>query len=424
MESLRSPFSAQPGDAFEGDILGELLRPDILRDPYPFYSLLRTHAFGRQLGSLAGVIFTRHADVAELLVHADFSNHFPVKYDRAGLFDGQKEMIHSDMLRRLARAWMQSTDRDLHSRVRRKLIPFFSPSRLEGLADGMRRTCWRLLSTRSAQAMDFMSQLAQPMIDDVLEKVFGVTAEICAQIRLCSAEIAAFLGATEVDGQILDGVDREVRALTAALTPIIEQRRQRPADDLISALSSLDWADTDVEEVAMQATFTLAAGLDTTAGLLGNGLVAFIRHPASIGKLRKDPTLFPRAVEECLRFDSPSQWLPRVARKDTKVRGILIREGELIWLGLGSANRDPTRFPAADEFDIERPPIPMVSFGGGIHHCLGAWLARLEAQIVFHTMFDALTRLELDAEDICYRSNFAIRSPQSLPIRYCQRACY
>jgi pimeloyl-[acyl-carrier protein] synthase len=266
--------------------------------------------------------------------------------------------------------------------------------------------------------MDFMGDFAQPLLDSVLGEVFGVPPEVCAHVNRFSSAVATFLGTTDPSREELEAVDREMRTLTEILSPLVEARRRSPRADVITALSDPGRLAMPLEEVALQCSLTLGAGLETAAGLLGNSLLAFLRNPAAVRRVKNDPSSLVEAVEECLRYDSPSQWVPRVARGDLEVNGISVRGQELVWLGLGSANRDPAQFPSPDVFDITRRPKALTSFGGGAHHCLGAHLARLEARVALGVVFLGLTHLELDTDDVSYRVNFGIRCPQSLPIRF------
>lgn len=415
--------TARNDEVFEANVLDQLLLPEVWRDPYPFYSTLRARGIVRHVGSMPGLVFTRHADVSALLRDSRFSNHFPLKYSRARTSPPDEERIHARVLEFFSRGWMQSSDERLHSTVRRHLNPLFSQTQVSRFAHRISSICSRLLMAASPPSMDFICDFAQPLLNDVLSDVFGVPPEACEHVNRCSSAIATFLGTTDPDREELEAVDREMNGLTEILVPIIEARRRSPLDDVITALSDSSDLALPTEDVAVQCSLTLAAGLETTAGLLGNSLLAFLRHPASIDRVRHNTILLGAAVEECLRYDSPSQWVPRVALEDLQLNGISVRAQELVWLGLGSANRDPAQFPSADLFDISRKPKALVSFGGGVHHCLGAHLARLEANIALETVFHQLERLELDIEDVPYRSNFGIRSPQSLPIRFrhCKR---
>jgi cytochrome P450 len=413
---IHSSASYEP---LEANVLDQLLVPQIWSDPYPFYATLREHPVIRHVGSMPGLVFTRHADVSELLRDPRFSNQFQLKYDRARTLSDEEEQIQARVLAFLSGGWMQA-DEHFHAIVRDNLTSVFSRSRVAKIADRIHTTCSHLLTFVAPPSMDFMIDFTQPLLSQVLGDVFGVPAEVCIQVGRCSTTIATFLGTTDPKREDMEHVDREMRELTEALTPIVKQRRLYPEDDVITALSHLRGKELSVEETAAQCSLTLAAGLETTAGLLGNSMLAFLKHPVSLNLVRGDPSLLAEAVEECLRYDSSSQWVPRVARQDLVVNGVSVRRHELVWLGLGAANRDPQHFPFPDQFEIARKQRGLVSFGGGVHYCLGAHLARLEANIALETIFKKLDQIQLEAEDVPYMSNFGIRSPQSLRIRFRQ----
>jgi cytochrome P450 len=411
--------AAGKGAVLEANVLEHLLRPEVWRDPYPFYATLRDHETVRQIGSMSGLVFARHADVEMLLRDRRFSTHWPIKYRRARSLSADEHEISERVLGLLSRGWTQSSDQELHRSIRRQLKPLFSAERIAQFEDKIYASACRLLAElASERSMDFMADFVQPLLDEMLAQVFGVSSEVCAYASRCSSAIVGFLGTADPSRQELERVDREMRALRDILAPIIAERRRHPRKDVIGALLGPGGVALSAEELAVQCSLTLSAGLDTTAGLLGNGLLGFLRHPDAIRRVKDNPGLIGQAVEECLRYDSPGQWLPRVACADVRVGGNSVRGGELVWLGLGSANRDTARFACADRFDISRRPRPSVSFGGGAHRCLGAHLARMEARIALLVVLTRLDDLGLAAEDVTYRANFGIRSPLALPIRF------
>jgi cytochrome P450 len=401
----------------EANVLDQLLEPQIWSDPYPFYATLREARVVRHVGSMPGLVFTRHKDVSELLRDPRFSNQFQLKYDRACTLSHEEEQIHARVLEFLSGGWMQA-DEHFHATVRDNLTPLFSRSWVAKIADRIHATCSHLLTFVAPPSMDFMIDFTQPLLNQVLGDVFGMPTDVCVQVGRCSATIAAFLGTTDPSRENMEHVDREMCELTEALAPIVKQRRLYPEDDVITALSHLRGMKLSVEETAAQCSLTLAAGLETTAGLFGNSMLAFLKHPESLYQVKRDPSLLAEAVEECLRYDSSSQWVPRVARDALVVNGVSVQGHELVWLGLGAANRDPEHFPFPDRFDICRKPRGLVSFGGGVHYCLGAHLARLEAKIALGTVFKKLDQIQLETEDVPYMSNFGIRSPRSMRIRF------
>jgi pimeloyl-[acyl-carrier protein] synthase len=172
-----------------------------------------------------------------------------------------------------------------------------------------------------------------------------------------------------------------------------------------------------IDELLANAILLLNAGNETTSNLLGNGLFALLQHPEQLARLRAEPALIPDAVEECLRFDSPVQFQGRVALADSECAGVSIRRGQLVLPILGAANRDPAHFPDPDRFDVSRHPNFHLAFGHGHHHCVGAELGRVEAQIAFKILLTELKTLELLPVDLRHRENFNMRCYQNLPVR-------
>ena len=194
-------------------------------------------------------------------------------------------------------------------------------------------------------------------------------------------------------------------------TGIIEQRRREPRDDLVSRLveAEEEGDKLDAEETRVMLRLLLVAGNETTTNLIGNGMRALLRHPRQFRLLRERPELVPAAVEELLRYDSPVQIDGRVALRDMEVGGVRVKAGSLVALLLGSANRDPERFQRPEELDVTRPDKGNISFGRGIHHCLGAPLARLEGRIVLEVLLERFERIGFGARRPKYRQSVVLR---------------
>jgi cytochrome P450 len=197
------------------------------------------------------------------------------------------------------------------------------------------------------------------------------------------------------------------------------KRRSAPSDDLLSALIAAEEGGGRLSEDELVATvlFLFTAGHQTTRDLTGNGLVAMFQHPDQLRRLRGDLALIPDAVEECLRYDSPVMFVPAKCLEETSLGGKKFAVGDEIYCALSAANRDPARFPEPDRFDIDRADKEHLAFGGGIHHCLGASLARAEAAIIFESLFRRYPALELADERIEWRDSPSFRGPLALHLR-------
>jgi cytochrome P450 len=211
-----------------------------------------------------------------------------------------------------------------------------------------------------------------------------------------------------------------VTALREYFTREIDRRRAEPGADLISALvAARDTAEAlSTDELLAFVVLLLIAGNETTTNLIGNGLLALARNPAEYQRLRRDPALIPSAVEEMLRYDSPVQTLMRFATQDSDVGGTRIETGGMVAVLFGAANRDPAQFPEPERFDVARKPNDHVAFGEGIHFCIGAPLARLEARIVFEAIVERFATIALadPSRPLFYRGSFVTRGLRELPL--------
>jgi cytochrome P450 len=222
------------------------------------------------------------------------------------------------------------------------------------------------------------------------------------------------------DPEVYNRASAAAVALTDYLREIIAHRRRQPQDDLLSALITAEEGEGRLSEEELYATcaLLLIAGHETTINLIGNGLLALLCHPDQLNRLRQEPELIRTAVEELLRYDSPVQMTSRIAFEDMEIRGQKIRAGQEVAFMLGAANHDSERFANPHQLDLSREPNPHLSFGNGIHYCLGAPLARLEGQIALNTLLRRLPGLALVTKTPEYRDNYILRGLRSLPVTF------
>jgi cytochrome P450 len=210
-----------------------------------------------------------------------------------------------------------------------------------------------------------------------------------------------------------------VKGLVEYVSPLVEERLVNPKDDLLSVLASGEKRGAYTrQEVLANAVLLLFAGHETTINLICNGTLAFLRHSEQWQVLQENPTLCVQATEECLRYDPPVKSLQRLAAQAVEIRGKVIRPLDRVRWFIPSANRDPKRFPAPEKFDITRSPNPHVAFGSGIHHCLGAYLARLEGQEAFKALVQRFPSLHLATEELAYQPSITFRSLKTLPVAW------
>ncbi|MDN5916897.1 MAG: cytochrome P450 [Pseudonocardia sp.] len=345
------------------------------RDPYPLYHRLRdADPVHRALGMW---VLTRHAHVREVLRDREFS---------AGLIPTQVERRVDAGARivRLGRASLVFTDNPEHARLRGLVNRAFT-----GVAD-LRPVVERATDDLMADAfardvVDVVADLADPLPVAVLCAWMALPADVAGRVAAWTHDIRFLLEPGLMKDDDVARVTQVVDDFVLALADVITQRRARPGDDLISRLGAARTGGGDRltdEEVAFVVIMSFVAGHETTTSLIGNALLALLRHPGQAALLRARPQLVASAVREALRYDSPLQMTKRLATRDGEIGGRAIRAGEVILLCLGAANRDPAVFAAPDAFDITRDTTGHVAFGDGLHGCLGGQLAQLQAQVV------------------------------------------
>jgi cytochrome P450 len=308
-----------------------------------------------------------------------------------------------------------------HTRIRRLVSKAFTPSRIEALVPRVQDLVNGLLDDLAADGpvVDLIRGLAFPLPFAVISEMLGMPEADRVQLREWSHTLVKFLEPVVMPDEVPaliaagDHMDAHLRAA-------IEWKRANPADDLLSALIAVE-EEGDVlseDELLDQVRLLYIAGHETTVNLIGNGTLALLRNPEQLELLREDPTLIVNAVDELLRYDSPVQFSRRIALRDLEVDGHRIDRGSFVFTLLGAANRDPAHFgPDADHLDLRRRDAPHhLSFGGGIHHCLGAVLARTEARVAIGALVRRFPDLELATARPAWNGRMVLRGLDELPV--------
>jgi cytochrome P450 len=266
--------------------------------------------------------------------------------------------------------------------------------------------------------VEFMSEFALPLPMAVIGELVGVPeadrAVLQPHVRAAAKGIEPVMSDEETDAAI-----DAVGILAEYFGALIEERRHRPRDDLLSSLAAA-WENDDRltdEEIYSTSILLFAAGFETTTNLLGNGLLALLTHPGQLADWRQHPDIAPSAVEELLRFDSPVQFNLRTALEPADLAGEPLERGDRVVVLQGAANRDPARFADPDELDLRRLDNVPLSFGWGIHHCIGAGLARMEGEIAFNGLLARFPTMELLTDAPHWRPSFTLRGLLDLPLR-------
>ena len=394
-----------------------LLTPVYLANPYRFYHQLRSEAPVYWSEAMGAWLLTRYSDAEAALRDPRLISGTRISAAVKQLPDAvQPEM---QALQNHISTWMGFIDPPDHTRLRALVSNAFTPRMIRDLRPQIQAIVNDLLNrVQEAGEMDVIADFAFPLPAIVIAEMLGLPPEDRDQFKQWSNEIMAFLGTGRPRLDVARRAQKGVYALKGYLRNIFTQRRQRPRDDLISALLVVEEEGDRLSEEEMfgMCVFLLVAGHETTLSLIGNGLLALLRNPDQRRTLQADPALIDTAVEEFLRYDSPIQHQTRVAREDFKLDGQQIRQGQRVLPMLGAANRDPAQFPDPDRLDICRQPNPHLAFGYGIHFCLGAPLARLEGQIAIETILRRMPALQLMTESLTWRVHSSMRNPESLPV--------
>jgi cytochrome P450 len=266
--------------------------------------------------------------------------------------------------------------------------------------------------------MDAIRDLAFPLPVLVICELLGVPEEDRARFVNATASGAALLNPVPPTRAELDRANQSTLASGAYFEALFEQRRKQPRDDLLSLLVQAEEAGDRLSTAELRANVTLlfAAGHETTVNLIGNGIRALLDNPSQWAAIYHNPGLIPNAIEEILRYESPVQSVSRIVAEPIEFGGIEFKKGEAIVALIGAANRDPAVFPDPDRLDVTRERLKPLSFGGGIHFCIGAQLARIEAEVVFSTLLRRLPDLRLvEGGTPKWRESFTLRGLISLP---------
>jgi pimeloyl-[acyl-carrier protein] synthase len=304
-----------------------------------------------------------------------------------------------------------------HTRLRRLINTAFTPRTIESLRPRIAELTDEILSPlRPTGRLDVISDFASPLPVTVICELLGIPAEDRDLFRRLTSDMVAVIDLDATDDQYGRAAGAML-TFTAYLVPLFEDRRHFPRDDLISALVAAedDGGRLGADEVLTTVILLLVAGHETTMNLIGNGLLALLHHPGQLNLLRSRPDLMASAVEELLRFDTPVRRVVRIALADTVVDGQEVRAGEQVIAMLHEANHDPTVFSTPETLDITRDARRHVSFAAGPHYCLGAPLARVEAQIALATLI-SLPGLELAVDEPRWRPLVTLRGLEALPV--------
>ena len=403
-------------------------RPDLdlksaenVQDPFTVYRWLRDQAPVYWSESLTAWVVTRYADVVDV-----FGNPQTFSSDRFRRIDeryaSQRPAVQA--VAEVLGHWLVFRDPPDHDRLRGLLQSSFTPKTLESSRERIQRTADTLLDRVVARGtMDFIREVAFPLPATVIAGLMGAPEDDLEAIKAWSDRLASYLGGAVDARDNFTEASAGVAALVRYFDALLRERERQPSDDLMTLMLRAEHQGDRLthDEVVANCVLLLFAGHETTTNLLGNGLFHLLRHPAQAALLRADPSLLHHAVEELLRYDGPVPATVKIATEDRSWHGRTIRRGDMVMPFMASANRDPRQFPDPDTLDVCRAPERHVAFAAGMHFCLGAWLARLEARIVLDTVFRRLPDLELASAEVRWKPMIFLRGLESLPLRWTVR---
>ena len=396
-----------------------LLSPDLVHDPYPYLRALREEDPVHWSDHHHGWLLTRYADTA-----AAFLDPTHLSSERLGSLlpssPSAEERATFDPIYRLLGNWMVFHDPPDHARLRRlaraaftgRMVTRLRPA-IEAIVDE------RIRALESARTCDFIPTFAYPLPATVIAKLLGVPPEDLDRFRGWSEDIKPLVfGASVAPSARRDRAPQGLRALERYFRDLLDRYQREPADNLLSALSRAEEEDDvlTADEVIATCVLLLFAGHETTTNLLASSCLHLHRNPDQRARLARDPSLAASAVEELLRYDGPSKMMVRIAREDVEIGGRTVRAGQRVMLVQSAANRDPEQFPDPDRLDLSREPNEHLAFGVGIHYCLGAPLARLEAEIALAALAERLPSLRVTAGDVRWQPTMLSRGLESLPV--------
>jgi cytochrome P450 len=392
-----------------------LFTPQGREDPYPHYAVLR-EAAGVVKSPFGPHMITRYDPVDRVLRSMAFRT--PRGYRDADDPAGPPLFDPAGALSLHRRHWLLFQSGEAHARLRKLIMHVFTPRAIRAIVPRIDALVDELLAPALERgSIEIIRDLAYPLPATVICELLGIPAEDRDRNREWTNALAPTIEPMATAAAIAEA-EVAMTAWDGYIRELIAERRRRPGDRLLDAMiaAEVEGARLTEDEIAANTVFLFLAGHETTTNLIGNGLLALLRHPDQLARLRAEPAIVENAIEELLRFDAPVQFAPRVPIEAIEIEGVTLPPELPVTLMLGAANRDPRRFERPDELDIARADPRPLSFGGGPHYCVGAALARAEAKAAFTALVARTRSLELASERVQYRPLLALRGLTELQV--------
>jgi cytochrome P450 len=372
--------------------------------------LVRSGARAARVPELGTVYFLRYADVMEALLDRRFGAIGVRYYEQQGWCEGP----YIDWVRRTV-VFLDPPD---HDRLRALLSHAFTPRQVARVRPITEQLANELVDAAlEARSVDLYDAFAQRLPLQVICGLLAIPSIDHHAVGEWTAALSLATATPTPDAR--RGADAAIVAFDDYVSRLIAERRAGPGDDLLSELIAVEEGGDRLskDELVAMVVQMLYAGHETTRNLIGNGLFTLLQHPAQLARLRREPGLLPGGIEEMLRYEPPILFVSRVAQADVEWAGVSVRKGDLVHLGLASGNRDPDRFTHPDQFEIGRSPVRNLSFGWGMHFCVGASIARMEGRVAFETLLARTERIEWAGADPSWAPATALRTLEAFPVR-------
>jgi cytochrome P450 len=399
--------------------LYQLLDPEVLADPYPLFRRLRETDPVHWDPFLHAWIVTRYEDVVNVMMKCSADRTpAPQQLEAMGML-AELQPIAQVMVKQ-----MLFLDAPAHTRLRALCATAFTPARVAALKEHIQDIADRLIDQAlDSGKMDVIADFANPLPAIVTAELFGVPTADHQNLKDWSTDFAEMLGNFQHNPDRARGALKATENMVAYFQQAMRDQEKNPTPGLVNSLmnAEVDGSRLSEEEIVANLIVTMVGGQETTTNLIGNGLVSLLKNRDQLELLKGDSSILPSAIEELLRYESPSQHTARLAPDDMMLGGKKIQRRQAVIAVFAAANRDPERFPDPDKLDLRRADNRHVAFAWGAHYCFGAPLARMEGQIAFETMLRRLPNIQLEPQELMWRENLGLRGLKSLFVTFDRR---
>ena len=388
-------------------------------DPYSYFGYLRELSPVYWNKRYQVWVVTRYDDVTYVLRHPEIFSSAFWKKDPIGAFPPirPEDEDHYHFATNVISKFTNQLDSPDHMRIRKAIHSYFSPNAVERWRPLVKDVIKNLLSEiKNKKKVDLMTDFATPLPVMIISRFLGISEKDRDTIHWFSKQLR-FIARTDEDR--MKSLATGIRDLSSEIEKEVNYREKKKTDDLLSMMvRAHEEGIYSRDEVIANAMFILFAGHETTINLICNGVLAFIRHAEEWERLKQDGKMVYSATEECLRYEAPVKRVQRLTTADVVLGGQLLKKRQRVFAVISSANRDPRKFYKPDMFNISRHPNPHIAFGGGVHHCLGVSLARMEGQECFMALSNQVQSMDVQTQTLQYQPSFNVRSLKSLPINW------